>query len=100
MKLTQEWLLAALVRALRTFAQTFLGFLAVGAAMSDVDWVRAASVSGVAAIICIVTSVATGLPEATVDGTITDGSDGPTATATLEDKSKAMAKKSVRLTVK
>ncbi len=99
MKLTQEWLLAALVRALRTFAQTFLGFLAVGAAMSDVDWMRAASVSGVAAIICIVTSVATGLPEAEIDGTITNEGEPTTATATLPNKVQSLSKKAVRLKV-
>ncbi len=98
-KFTKEWLFAALDRAIRTFAQTALGFLAVGAAMSDIDWIRAFSVAGVATVISILTSVATQLPEATVDGTITNGEDGATATAQLEDKAKALQKKSVRLKV-
>ena len=57
---------AALVRALRTFAQTFVGFVAVGAALSDIPWLEALSVSAVAALLSILTSIITGLPE--VDG--------------------------------
>ena len=57
---------AALVRSLRTFAQTFVGFVAVGAALSDIPWLEALSVSAVAALLSILTSIITGLPE--VDG--------------------------------
>lgn len=63
----KKFILAALVRALRTFAQTFVGFVAVGAAIEEIQWLRALSVSAVAAILSILTSIATGLPE--VDGT-------------------------------
>lgn len=59
----KEWAVAALIRAVRTFAQTFVGFIAVGAAFSEVDWLRALSVSGVAFVLSILTSLATGLPE-------------------------------------
>ena len=58
----KEWLKAALIRAVRTFAQTFAGSIAVGAAVSEVDWVRAASVSGVAFALSLLTSLG-GLPE-------------------------------------
>jgi len=58
----KEWAIAALVRAIKTFFQTFAGFIAVGAAMSDIEWLKALSVSGVAFILSIVTSLA-GLPE-------------------------------------
>ena len=59
----KKWLLAALIRAVRTFAQTFVGFIAVGAALEEVQWLRALSVSGVAFVLSILTSLATGLPE-------------------------------------
>lgn len=59
----KKFLAAAGIRALRTFAQTFVGFVAVGAALSEVQWLRALSVSAVAAILSILTSIATGLPE-------------------------------------
>lgn len=62
----KKFIVAALIRALRTFAQTFVGFVAVGAALDEVQWLRALSVSAVAAILSILTSIATGLPE--VDG--------------------------------
>ena len=59
----KQWALAALIRALRTFAQTFVGFIAVGAALEEVQWLRALSVSGAAFVLSILTSLATGLPE-------------------------------------
>ena len=59
----KEWALAALIRAARTFAQTFVGFMAVGAALEEIQWLRALSVSGAAFVLSILTSLATGLPE-------------------------------------
>ena len=59
----KEWLKAAVIRAIRTFAQTFVGFIAVGAALDEVQWLRALSVSGAACVLSILTSLATGLPE-------------------------------------
>ncbi len=59
----KKWAIAALIRAVRTFAQTFVGFIAVGAALEEVQWLRALSVSGAASVLSILTSLATGLPE-------------------------------------
>ncbi len=58
----KKWAVAALIRAVRTFAQTFVSMIAVGAAFSEIDWLRALSVSGVAFVLSILTSL-TGLPE-------------------------------------
>lgn len=58
----KKWAKAAGIRALKTFAQTFASMIAVGAAVSEVDWLRALSVSGVAFVLSIMTSLA-GLPE-------------------------------------
>ena len=57
-----EWFKAAGIRALKTFAQTMVGSIAVGAAFSEIDWLRAMSVSGVACVLSLLTSLA-GLPE-------------------------------------
>ena len=59
----KKFLIAALIRAVRTFAQTFVGFIAVGAALEEIQWLRALSVSVAAAVLSILTSIATGLPE-------------------------------------
>ena len=59
----KEFLIAALIRAIRTFAQTFVSMIAVGAAFTEVDWLHALSVSGVAFVLSVLTSLATGLPE-------------------------------------
>ncbi len=58
----KAWIKAALVRAVKTFAQTMSGVIVVGAAVSEIDWLRALSVSGVAFVASILTSLA-GLPE-------------------------------------
>ena len=58
----KKWAIAALIRAIRTFAQTFAGCIAVGAAVSEVDWLRTLSVSGVSFALSILTSLG-GLPE-------------------------------------
>ena len=57
-----KWLKAALIRALKTFAQTAISMLTVGQAFIEVNWINVLSVSGVAALISLLTSVA-GLPE-------------------------------------
>ena len=57
-----KWALAALIRAIKTFAQTAVSMIAVGAAFSDIDWLRVLSVSGVAFVLSWLTSLA-GLPE-------------------------------------
>ena len=59
----KDFLIAALIRAVRTFAQTFASMIAVGAAFSEVEWLRALSVAGVAFVLSVLTSLATGLPE-------------------------------------
>ena len=66
-ELAKKWCIAAGVRAIRTFAQTFVAFLTVGASMTDIDWKLAASVSVVAMIASILTSIATGIPEVSLD---------------------------------
>jgi len=58
----KEWLKAAGIRAVKTFAQTMIGTIAVGAAFNEVDWLRALSISGVACVLSLFTSLA-GLPE-------------------------------------
>ena len=58
----KEWLKAALIRAIKTFAQTAAASITVGAAVEEVHWLRVLSVSGVAFVLSMLTSLA-GLPE-------------------------------------
>ena len=58
----KDWIKAAGIRAVKTFAQTALSMLTVGQAFIEVNWMNVLSVSGVAAVISLLTSVA-GLPE-------------------------------------
>lgn len=59
---TQKWLKASSVRAVKTMAQTALGMLTVGAAVSEINWGYIASVSVVSGVASILTSIA-GIPE-------------------------------------
>ena len=61
------WVKAAAIRAVKTMAQTAVGMLTgemVG--IMEADWVAVASVSAMAGIVSVLTSVA-GLPEVKVD---------------------------------
>ena len=58
-----RWVRAALVRALKTFAQTAVALLGAGAvSVIDVDWLGVAGISATAAVVSLLTSLA-GLPE-------------------------------------
>lgn len=59
---TLEWMKCAGIRAVKTFAQTFISMVVIGQAIADINWTNVLSVSLVAAIISIMTSLA-GLPE-------------------------------------
>ena len=58
----KKWLKAAGIRAVKTMAQTAVSMLTVGQAVLDVNWVNVLSVSAVAGVISMLTSIA-GLPE-------------------------------------
>ena len=58
----KQWLKAAGIRAAKTTAQTALSLGTVGQAFLDVNWFHLCSVSAMAGIVSILTSLA-GLPE-------------------------------------
>ena len=63
MKDWKKFIAAALIRALRTLAQTAVATIGTTALLHEVDWVMVASASAMAAVLSILTSIATGLPE-------------------------------------
>jgi hypothetical protein len=60
--MSKEWFKCAMIRAIKTMAQTAVSMITVGQAVLDVNWVNVLSVSVVAGILSILTSIA-GLPE-------------------------------------
>lgn len=56
------WLRRALIRALKTFAQTALALIPAGISINEVSWLTVLGTSTLAALLSILTSVA-GLPE-------------------------------------
>ena len=60
--MNKKWFKAAGMRAIKTVAQTAVSMLTVGQAFFDINWINIISVSAVAGVISLLTSVA-GLPE-------------------------------------
>ena len=58
-----EFIKAAAIRALRTFAQAAIGAIGSTALISEVNWPVVLSTAGLATIVSLLTSIATGLPE-------------------------------------
>ena len=54
---------AAAIRALRTFCQAAIAYIGTAAVLSEVDWIQAGSAAVLAALLSILNSIATGLPE-------------------------------------
>lgn len=97
---TKEWLRATTARALHTFAQSAIGMITVGYAISDIDWRHVVSVCAVAMLISILKSIVAGTPESRIDGsvTITDTDDGAEYKFSL-DPAKIQNGKTLRLNV-
>ena len=65
--MTAKFWKAAAIRALKTLCQTAVSLIGVGSLMTDINWIEVASASALAAILSLLTSIATGLPEASDD---------------------------------
>lgn len=63
---SKRWMKAAGIRAIKTFAQSFVSMIGVGAAINEVNWTYVCSVACVAAGLSLMTSLA-GLPEVKMD---------------------------------
>lgn len=63
---TKEWLKAALVRSVKTVAQTAVASIGTTAVMSEINWIAVVSASLLAGVLSILTSIA-GLPEVKED---------------------------------
>ncbi len=67
-----DWLRAAGIRAIKTFAQTAASLITVGALMEEINWLTVFSAAAVAAVYSLLTSVA-GLPELEQDSSAEKG---------------------------
>lgn len=57
---------AAIIRAIRTMAQTSVAMIGTAVVIADVDWIMVASATALAGILSVLTSISTGLPETEV----------------------------------
>lgn len=59
-----EFMRAAIIRAVRTMAQTAVALIGTNAVgVTEVNWVGVASGAALAGVVSVLTSIATGLPE-------------------------------------
>lgn len=72
--LNHQWPKAALVRSIRTMAQTALSMLTIGMAVTEVNWINLISITFVSGLYSFLTSVVTNLPELDDSVTNPDGS--------------------------
>lgn len=63
MSLTKKWLKCALIRAVKTVAQTAMATIGTATLLGEVNWVAVASASLLAGLLSVLTSLA-GIPEA------------------------------------
>ena len=63
----KRWWQAALVRAVKTIAQSAVAMIPVAVSITDVDWLTVAGTACLAGIVSILTSLA-GLPEVEGEG--------------------------------
>jgi hypothetical protein len=63
---TKEWVKAALVRSIKTVAQTAVATIGTSVSMGEVNWILVGSASALAGLLSLLTSVA-GLPEVNVE---------------------------------
>lgn len=67
--MTKEFWVAAGIRAIKTMSQTAVALIGTNAAgVTDVDWIGVASGAALSGVLSILTSIATGLPEAPKEG--------------------------------
>lgn len=64
----KDFVKAAAIRAVRTFAQAAAAAIGTSALLSDVDWLAVLSVAALSAILSVLTSIITDLPEAPKGG--------------------------------
>ena len=80
-----EWIKKAGIRAIKTFAQTMLSFITIGLTIGEIDWLHVLSVSAVALLYSILTSIVGGMPEMKTPNVVGDISVNPeTADAIIQ----------------
>lgn len=67
MKNWKEFMRAAGIRAIRTFAQSAIAIIGTTAVISEVDWLAVLGTAALAAVLSMLTSITTGLPEVSED---------------------------------
>ena len=77
---------SALIRAIKTVCQTAVAMIGTSVVLSDVNWVAVVSASILAGILSLLTSVATGLPEADYEMALYMNHDEPEDSEIEEDE--------------
>ena len=84
--MNKDWIKAAVIRAIKTFAQAMVAQIGAGSiGIMEFDWISALSVSAMAAVLSIFTSLA-GLPEVDYAQHIYMSAEEPSDSEVVEDE--------------
>lgn len=80
-----KFIKATIIRAIRTMCQTAIATIGTSFVLADVNWRMVASASLLAGFLSVLTSVATGLPEADAENSLYMYYDEPIDSEVQED---------------
>ena len=69
-RFTIDFLIAALIRAVKTMAQVMLSMLTVGVAITGFDWKNILAISATSFVYSLLTSIVFGIPEGEFQGSL------------------------------
>ena len=84
--MTNEFVKATIIRAVRTICQTAVATIGSAAVIADVHWGIVVSASLLAGLLSVLTSIARGLPEADYEEYINTDAEEPDDAEILEDE--------------
>lgn len=69
-RITKDFIVAALVRAIKTAAQVMLSMITVGAAITGFDWKNIIAIAATSFVYSMLTSIVLGVPEGEYQGSL------------------------------
>lgn len=69
-RFTIDFLVAALIRAIKTMAQVTLSIITIGVAITGINWAQVLAIAATSGVYSLLTSIAFGIPEGEFQGSL------------------------------
>ena len=69
-QLTTDFIIAALIRAIKTMAQVTLSMITIGVAITGINWAQVLAIAATSGVYSLLTSIAFGIPEGEFQGSL------------------------------